>query len=102
MANFLEKVQEERTRQIKGKGLTPEYDLITNKYEQLATAAACYASPEENRGNFSFGFLSCWPFDIRWWKPSPLDRKKEIIKAAALLYAEYDRLDKLEKKGGDR
>lgn len=102
MSDFIKKVQEERTRQIETKGWSPEYDSMANTDEQLATAAACYASPEENRGNFSFGFLSCWPFDIRWWKPSPLDRKKEIIKAAALLYAEYDRLDRLDKEGGDR
>lgn len=102
MANFLEKVQEERTRQIETEGWSPEYDSMVNTDEQLATAAACYACPENLRGDFIYGLLSFWPFDTRWWKPSPLDRKKEIIKAAALLYAEYDRLDKLEKKGGNR
>lgn len=101
MNDFLKKVQEERVRQIEVKGWTPEYDSISNINEELATAAACYACPEENRAKFTYDLLLYWPFEARGWKPSPLDRKKEIIKAAALLYAEYDRLDNLEKKGGE-
>jgi hypothetical protein len=33
-----------------------------------------------------------WPWDASWWKP--LDRRSNLVKAAALLIAEIERLDR--------
>lgn len=32
------------------------------------------------------------PWDNEWWKPSPDDRKRELVKAGALIAAAIDRL----------
>lgn len=82
-------IDEERQRQIIEEGFTVESDLTINKDGQLCGAAACYAIPT------AVGAL--WPWDAKWWKPSPDDRKREIIKACALLVAEWDRLEAEEK-----
>jgi len=33
-----------------------------------------------------------WPWEKSWWKPTPNDRVKELVKAGALIAAEIDRL----------
>lgn len=39
-----------------------------------------------------------WPWDKSWWKPTPDDRIRELIKAGALIAAEIDRLQRLNKE----
>ena len=53
----------------------------------MAVAAACYALPAWCRGR-----TRRWPWDDEWWKPTPDDRIRELVKAGALIAAEIDRL----------
>lgn len=78
----------ERRRQIEVEGWTPEHD---DEHEggELAHAAACYAR----------GSSSDWPWDMSWWKPGR-DYRRRLVKAAALIIAEIERLDRLPATGG--
>lgn len=82
----------ERQGQIEREGWTPEHD-DEHASGELADAAACYAlsgdpkvPPPE------------WPWATEWWKPK--DRRHDLVRAAALLLAEIERLDRAEQKGG--
>lgn len=90
----IELIAEERQRQIDVEGWTPEHDVEHNRGE-LAAAGAAYAMAELYRRTTSKGYDNTphsWPFSIDWWKPSPDDRIKELVKAGALIAAEIDRL----------
>ena len=90
MKTGIELIAEERMRQIEKEGWTPEHDAKHNHHE-LARAAACYATPGYLRTIIN-GRPFGWPFSKNWWKPSPRDRKRELVKAGALIAAEIDRL----------
>lgn len=83
-------VLNERQRQIDAEGWTPERD---DKYEmgELSTAAGCYSM-------FTLAFPPAdpprhWPWPAMWWKPSNA-RRKNLVKAGALILAEIERLDR--------
>ena len=80
----------ERQRQISAEGWTPDHD-DEHDTGSLAAAAGCYAmytlaypagDPHHN-----------WPWDKAWWKPSA-DRRRNLVKAGALILAEIERLDR--------
>lgn len=78
----------ERERQKAVEGYTEAHD-DDHVDESLAQAAACYAMPDGS------GFIhSFWP--SRWqpcrWKPN--DRRKNLVRAGALVLAEIERLDR--------
>lgn len=75
----------ERDRQINEEGWTSEHD---DQYtdDSLSVAAASYALPDRLRSSIA----RLWPWDLKWWKPSP-DRIRDLIKAGALIAAEIDR-----------
>lgn len=75
----------ERSRQIEAEGWTPEHD-DQHKAGELAKAATCYASVYPLAASY-------WPWDLKWWKPS--DRRRNLVKAGALIIAEIERLDRL-------
>lgn len=79
-------VLRERKRQITAEGFGRLHDN-RHVHHELAGAAACYA----------LGSKLNWPatWDDRWWKPSP-DRRRNLVKAAALLVAEIERIDRME------
>lgn len=82
-------VAAERLRQIRKKGYTPAHDL--NYHDgQLVHAAVCYslASRREVTKGCKPGL---WPWGSDSWKPSY--GRTDLVKAAALLLAEIDRLD---------
>lgn len=101
----IELIAAERQRQIEQEGWTTEHDQGW-KNEELAQAAACYALPKDFRDVMGIGpyerqFVDVvWPFGAGHWKPSPNDRKRELVKAAALIAAEIDRLE-AEEGGGN-
>lgn len=97
-------VMNERARQWDGEGFSHDHDDQVNAEGGLIGAAICYAL--EARGWRNEGDMSrLWPWDRGWWKPSggswrePLKGRRDLVKAAALLLAEIERLDRLEAKG---
>lgn len=87
-------VAAERHRQMEVEGWTPEHD--DGHGGDLLTAAVCYAQrrmDEDRFGVFANYAPAAWPWDSSWWKPK--DRRRDLIRAAALLVAEIERLDRL-------
>lgn len=98
-------VMNERDRQHNEEGWTPEHD---DKYVagELVAAATCYAVVVAHtrhhvlRGKINadpilYQTLSppeLWPFDRMWWKPK--DERRDLVRAAALLLAEIERIDR--------
>lgn len=96
MKTGVEIIADERKRQIEVKGWTEEYDSLYCDGE-LSNAAACYAMRKECREIFlpdERDSILCelWPFEDKWWKPTPDDRIRELAKAGALIAAEIDRI----------
>lgn len=95
----------ERQRQITAEGWTLAHDDWQNQYGDLAIAASCYARhaygrgwvyPEKPERYQNEEAPNDWPWDDTWWKPdSP---RRDLIKAAALLLAELERLDRLSQR----
>ena len=104
--NGAERIAAERKRQIEVEGFTAERD-DSNGEEELAITAACYVLPkkmrlmivEEDEGPFMTTLLKeLWPWDLKYWKPTPDNRIRELEKAGALIAAEIDRLLRLEEE----
>lgn len=83
------KALEERQRQINEEGFGPDHD---DEYVDgdLASAASAYAWCTATNSEIHPRW---WPWPEQWWKPSE-DPQRNIIKAMALLSAEYDRLER--------
>lgn len=82
----------ERQRQIEVEGWTAEHD-DHHVHGELADAAACYAVGElvsSLRGKTVFTRI--WPWPDHWWKPK--DRRRDLVRAGALIVAEIERLDR--------
>jgi hypothetical protein len=85
-------ITEERQRQIEEEGWSEKHD-DWQVVEELAFAAACYAIPESSRIYLkSSNKPNLWLWEAEWWKPTPDNRIKELVKAGALIAAEIDRL----------
>ena len=97
----------ERQRQVNAEGWTPEHD-DEHVNGELAFAAACYASHASARAWVSSDFPdggehyktdeppNDWPdsWDPSWWKPK--NRRRDLVRGAALLLAEIERRDRAE------
>lgn len=79
--NAARDVLAERERQKAVEGWTPAHD-DGHTDNELSRAAACYA----------IGNAALWPWSMRWWKPT--DRRRDLVKAGALVLAEIERLDR--------
>lgn len=84
-------IEEERARQIRDERFTERHDS-GHEDGELARAAAAYATPEPYREYVLSGRPVLWPWELNWWKPTPNDRVRELVKAGALIAAEIDRL----------
>lgn len=93
-------IEQERIRQRVEEGYGLGDDAAYTR-DQLARAAACYATPASNRSMIRhFNTIergpveapATWPWPIEAWKPTPEDRVRELVKAGALIAAEIDRL----------
>ena len=90
MTHAARDVLAERQRQIEVEGWTPENDDAYQSGD-IADAAACYAMTSPRmRGDGSAPFD--WPWGGGWWKPT--DRRRNLVKAGALILAEIERLDR--------
>lgn len=93
-------IADERQRQVEVEGWSEHHD---DKHTDgsLALVAASYAVAEDQRENYKdFTPPSFWPdtWDNNWFKPTPNDRIRELVKAGALIAAEIERLQRLEKQ----
>lgn len=98
----------ERQRQISVEGWDDTHDDCNDKSE-LAQAAACYAlsGTPADEAVFIHGrwkdprdLFWPWTWDRSWWKPT--NRRRDLVKAGALILAEIERLDRAapEAEGG--
>ena len=88
-------VMNERDRQWNEENFDPKHDDQHQRGE-LASAACSYVLETLRRdGSLVFG---SWPaeWDIQWFKPTT--PRRNLVKAAALLIAEIERLDRAEAK----
>ena len=76
----------ERERQKSVEGWTPEHD-DEHSDGQLADAAASYILGKE-----WISKIKIWPWSWEWWKPK--DRRRDLVRAAALTIAEIERIDR--------
>ena len=104
-----ELIAAERARQIEKEGWSGEHD-DRYQHDELLWAAVVYTTPPEkrkmvtrstasmgmplDRGDAVWQEPEHWPWDIEWYKPTPEDRVRELVKAGALLAAEIDRLQR--------
>lgn len=103
-ATGAELIAAERQRQLDAEGWDTWHDDGHDAGE-LAMAAACYATPPDERDTRpvytddapSSTVPLAWPWDTYDWKPTPDDRKRELVKAGALIAAEIDRLQRAER-----
>lgn len=94
----IEEIRAERERQMSAERWTPEHD---DRYtqSQLALAGACYALSASGLGDESKFIHGRWETPIDWYWPwhrsfwKPKDRRRDLIRAAALIVAEIERLD---------
>jgi hypothetical protein len=94
--SVIEEVAAERRRQIEAEGWTPEHD-DQHADGQMAKAAACYAAtgaipPEKLTAKAGDLMTRTWPWERSWWKPR--GGRKDLVRAAALIVAEIERLDR--------
>lgn len=95
--SVVDEIAAERQRQIDVEGWGAKHD---DKHLQgeLALAASSYAyaaaAPDRERDRLLRGrpVPPQWPWAAHWWKPK--DRRRDLIRAAALLVAEIERLDR--------
>lgn len=83
----------ERQRQVEREGWTPEHDDAYAD-SQLAHAAAAYAYPKLHT------VVRVWPWANSWFKPG--QPRHNYVRAAALLLAEIERIDRATAKGAGR
>lgn len=89
----------ERRRQVEAEGWTAEHD-DEHDGGDLATAATCYAlnaactlHPYDGNGYDPLTeFSPAWPWEPQWWKPTT--PRRDLVKAAALIIAEIERIDR--------
>lgn len=97
MKTGVELIAAERTRKIEKERWSLARDVAEHYAVGLAQAASCYAMPPHVRRytekrSTGRSIPIFWPWDACWWKPTPEDRVRELVKAGALITAEIDRL----------
>lgn len=89
-------IQDERYRQIRQEGFSEEKDDEYGMAE-LSRAALCYVHAAGLRitgNNEPIPAPLNWPWDFGWWKPTTA--RRNLVKAAALIVAEIERIDRAE------
>lgn len=105
MSKVLDDIAAERQRQIESEGWSHKHDDRHDDGE-MARAAGIYAviagSDQTDYRNATGGYslndtlrslmAYYWPWDRSWFKPT--DRRRDLVKAGALIVAEIERLDR--------
>ncbi len=102
-------IHAERVRQVEDESYTTKHDDEEHGDGELATAAACYASPDKLYGHYGQGdhhiFSDPWPWQTGHNRGEPCNmgsgvmkegkpRRRQLVIAAALIVAEIERLDR--------
>lgn len=93
----------ERERQMSVEGWDAQHDDEHLDYD-LASVGALYAlnlllTKHPNYSMFFDKIFSWWyPWDGMYWKPTPDNPIKQLTKAGALIAAEIDRLQRIQKR----
>lgn len=85
----------EREEQREKEGFSSDDDDKTARDGQFVLAAIAYADfawKSEALRAATAGAPKYWPWDKEWWKPT--NRRRDLVKAAALLLAEIERIDR--------
>lgn len=102
--SVIDEIAAERQRQIKVEGFDESHDDQEHADGTLALAAASYcqsaARPKmyERKPGCAFTVPMTWPqsWGREWWKPK--DPRRDLIRAAALIVAEIEFLDRSPKR----
>lgn len=86
----------ERRRQVSVEGWTVEHD-DTHADGEMARAAAAYALNAGRLSDNATKHVDWWPWSLEFWKPR--DRRRDLVKAASLILAEIERLDRMTERG---
>lgn len=91
MNSIIAEIIAERNHQINDKGYTFKNDdaYINNELIDASIAYILNAT-----GNATLA-TDCWPWNLEYFKPS--EKRRDIIKAIALLIAEVERIDRRNK-----
>lgn len=100
ISKVVDDVIEERQRQIVDEGWSSEHDDEHGNGD-MAAAAACYALSASAENSWFHrvrkeAAKELWPWDRKWWKPK--NSRRDLVRAAALLIAEIERLDRASAK----
>jgi hypothetical protein len=98
-SSTLDDIAHERNRQIAVEGWDAKHD-DKHSTGAMAMAAAAYAISAVRQGNgyplasLQHNPIQPWPFEWanKWWKPK--SQRQDLIRAAALLVAEIERIDR--------
>jgi len=93
MRNAIEDIIAERKRQKREERFDEAHD-DDHANGELAAAAGCYAlhaHDDLSKCRYPDG-PAWWPFDGKWWKPKT--PRQNLVRAAALIVAEIERLDR--------
>lgn len=85
MKNGVELIAEERQRQIEVEGYDAKHDF-NEPLNSIVAAAISYAMVDINRRDAELW----WNWGFRYWKPK--DRKRNLIRAGALIAAALDKI----------
>ncbi len=90
----------ERVRQVVKEGWLPSHD-DQHAFGELAKAAGCYAwiaGLSDELRLILDAPPPIWPsnWGSDWWKPT--DRRRDLVKAGALILAEIERLDRIQRE----
>jgi hypothetical protein len=100
MNKAIEDVAKERQRQQLIEGWTTKHD-DQYQFNELATAGGLYALNAHDISPAHFKSPPAqWPWNSDWWKPkSP---RQDLVRAAALIIAEIERIDRATNQNGEQ
>lgn len=105
-SSVIEEIYNERKRQV----LKEEFDTKHDDGHiggEMSLAAMCYCMaasvaarvPATEKQYQSSPAAPVWPWNEDWWKPK--NPRRDLIRAAALIVAEIERLDRMVNKKGE-
>ena len=97
LSQALRDVIAERRRQLVVECWAPEHDDHYHQGE-LERAGAAYALHSCRPATGRWFVADIWPWSGKWWKPRL--HRENLVRAAALLVAAIERLDRAAEKGG--